>query len=73
MCAKLGIDSHPHALRHYPGTELLSAGVDLRTVGGRSPPVRNDHPSGLRGVGQRVRRRAAEIPGSRMKRPRRST
>jgi integrase len=26
MCAKLGIDSHLHALRHYSATELLTAG-----------------------------------------------
>jgi site-specific recombinase XerD len=35
MCATLGIDSHLHALRHYSATELLTAGVDLRTVAGR--------------------------------------
>jgi integrase len=35
MCAALGIDSHLHALRHYTATELLTAGVDLRTVAGR--------------------------------------
>lgn len=35
MCAKLGIDSHLHAMRHYTATELLTAGVDLRTVAGR--------------------------------------
>lgn len=35
MCASLGIDSHLHALRHYAATELLTAGVDLRTVAGR--------------------------------------
>jgi integrase len=35
MCAKLDIDSHLHALRHYSATELLTAGVDLRTVAGR--------------------------------------
>jgi len=28
MCAKLDIDGHLHALRHYAATELLSAGVD---------------------------------------------
>ncbi len=35
MCARLGINSHLHALRHYSATELLTAGVDLRTVAGR--------------------------------------
>ncbi len=35
MCAELGINSHLHALRHYSATELLSSGVDLRTVAGR--------------------------------------
>ena len=35
MCAAIGIDSHLHALRHYSATELLTAGVDLRTVAGR--------------------------------------
>jgi integrase len=35
MCAELGIESHLHALRHYSATELLTAGVDLRTVAGR--------------------------------------
>jgi integrase len=35
MCAGLGIDSHLHALRHYSATELISAGVDVRTVAGR--------------------------------------
>jgi site-specific recombinase XerD len=35
MCAALEIDSHLHALRHYTATELLTSGVDLRTVAGR--------------------------------------
>lgn len=35
MCARLGIRSHLHALRHYAATELISAGVDVRTVAGR--------------------------------------
>ena len=71
MCAKLGIDSHLHALRHYSATELLTAGVDLRTVAGRL-----GHGGGgattLRvyaaWVGESDRR-AAEMLGSRMRRP----
>jgi integrase len=35
LANKLGITTHIHALRHYSATELLSAGVDLRTVAGR--------------------------------------
>ncbi|MBB5909117.1 tyrosine-type recombinase/integrase [Actinoalloteichus hymeniacidonis] len=35
MATRLGIDTHLHALRHYSATELLTAGVDLRTVAGR--------------------------------------
>jgi integrase len=35
LATKLGIDSHLHELRHYSATELLTAGVDLRTVAGR--------------------------------------
>ncbi|MPY97737.1 MAG: tyrosine-type recombinase/integrase [Actinophytocola sp.] len=35
MCEALGIQSNLHALRHYAATELLTAGVDLRTVAGR--------------------------------------
>lgn len=35
MAANLGIDTHIHALRHYSATELLTSGVDLRTVAGR--------------------------------------
>jgi integrase len=35
MTAALGLDTHLHELRHYSATELLSAGVDLRTVAGR--------------------------------------
>jgi integrase len=35
LCRSLGIDSHLHATRHYSATELISAGVDVRTVAGR--------------------------------------
>lgn len=35
LAARLGITSHIHALRHYSATELINAGVDVRTVAGR--------------------------------------
>ncbi|MEN3300360.1 MAG: integrase, partial [Pseudonocardia sp.] len=35
MVGRLGIDTHLHALRHYSATELIAAGVDIRTVAGR--------------------------------------
>jgi integrase len=35
MCARLGWDIHTHQLRHYSATELIAAGVDVRTVAGR--------------------------------------
>jgi integrase len=35
LVAKLGIDTTLKQLRHYSATELLTAGVDLRTVAGR--------------------------------------
>ena len=35
MCDRLGWDMHIHQLRHYAATELIAAGVDVRTVAGR--------------------------------------
>jgi integrase len=35
MCARLGWDMNLHQLRHYSATELIGAGVDIRTVAGR--------------------------------------
>lgn len=35
MVRRLGIQTTLHKLRHYNATELLAAGVDLRTVAGR--------------------------------------
>jgi integrase len=34
-CGRIGIDTHLHNLRHYSATELITAGVDIRTVAGR--------------------------------------
>ncbi|GGP42087.1 tyrosine-type recombinase/integrase [Saccharothrix coeruleofusca] len=68
MAERLGIKTHIHALRHYSATELLTAGVDLRTVAGRL-----GHGGGgattLRVYAAWVAasdRKAAEILGSRM-------
>lgn len=68
MAARVGIKTHLHALRHYSATELLSAGVDIRTVAGRL-----GHGGGgattLRVYAAWVAasdRKAAEILGSRM-------
>ncbi|WP_423213674.1 tyrosine-type recombinase/integrase [Pseudonocardia sediminis] len=35
MVKRLGISTHLHCLRHYSATELIAAGVDIRTVAGR--------------------------------------
>jgi integrase len=35
LARRLGIDTHLHSLRHYSATELIAAGVDVRTVAGR--------------------------------------
>jgi integrase len=35
MCVGLGIETHLHALRHYSATEMISSGIDVRTVAGR--------------------------------------
>ncbi|HSV64798.1 MAG TPA: tyrosine-type recombinase/integrase [Mycobacteriales bacterium] len=35
MCEKLGYDMNIHQLRHYSATELIAAGVDIRTVADR--------------------------------------
>jgi len=74
MCAQLGIESHLHALRHYSATELLTAGIDLRTVTGRL-----GHGGGgattLRVYAAWVcesYRRAAKVLGGRMQRPART-
>jgi integrase len=73
MANGLEIDTHIHALRHYSATELLTAGIDLRTVAGRL-----GHGGGgattLRVYAAWVAssdRKAAEILASRM--PKRST
>ncbi|WP_263251656.1 GntR family transcriptional regulator [Saccharopolyspora rosea] len=38
MVGRLGIDTTLHKLRHYSATELISSGVDVRTVAGRLGP-----------------------------------
>ncbi|MFD8492040.1 tyrosine-type recombinase/integrase [Amycolatopsis sp. NPDC059657] len=74
MCAGIGIDSHLHALRHYTATELITAGVDIRTVAGRL-----GHGGGgvttLRVYAAWVAeadRRAADLLGGRLTPPRRT-
>ena len=73
MAERLGIDTHLHALRHYSATELLSAGVDLRTVAGRLGHCGGGATT-LRVYAAWVAasdRKAAELLGSRMPKPRR--
>jgi integrase-like protein len=57
MATRLGINTHIHALRHYSATELLTAGVDLRTVAGRLGTRwrRSHNPARLRRLGRRRR------------------
>lgn len=69
MCAKLGIDSHLHALRHYSATELLTAGVDVRTVGGRLGHAPGTTLRVYAAWVHQADKRAAEILGGRMRRP----
>jgi integrase len=35
LARRLGLDVHLHALRHFAATQLVGAGVDVRTVAGR--------------------------------------
>ena len=35
VCDKLGLPYHLHQLRHFTATQLIAAGVDVRTVSGR--------------------------------------
>ena len=74
QAAKLGIDSHLHELRHYSATELLTAGVDLRTVAGRLG--HGDGTTTLRHYAAWVTKadeHAASVIGARLPRPRRET
>jgi integrase len=73
LAESLGIDSTLHKLRHYNATELIAAGVDIRTIAGRL-----GHGGGgtttLRVYAAWVSeadQRAATALGSRLKRPQR--
>ncbi len=35
ICQQLGLPFHLHQLRHFTATELIAAGLDIRTVSGR--------------------------------------
>jgi len=70
LVRKLGIDSELRQLRHYSATELLTAGVDLRTVAGRLGHA--DGTTTLRHYAAWVRsadQAAAETIGARMPAP----
>lgn len=43
MCKRLGWDMHIHQLRHFSATELVAAGVDIRTVAWPTRPWRRGH------------------------------
>lgn len=46
MGKAIGIDTHPHALRHYAATELIAGGIDIvsvaRRLGHRAPSTTSD-------------------------------
>ncbi len=66
MIADLGIDTHLHALRHYSATELIAAGVDVRTAAAGSGTVwESDNASGLCGVAGRHRQEGHRAGGPR--------
>ncbi|MCE0763486.1 site-specific integrase [Pseudonocardia kujensis] len=43
MAKRLGIETHFHALRHYSATELIAAGMDVRTVARAAGTQRRPH------------------------------
>jgi integrase len=71
MAERLGIQSTLHKLRHYSATELIAAGVDIRTVAGRlghgggGATTLKVYAAWLSEADQR----AAEVLGNRMPRP----
>jgi len=65
LTSRLRIDSSIHKLRHYSATELIAAGVDVRTVAGPAWPWgRYDNTPHLRGLGLRGRSACRGQPGS---------